>query len=171
MNEDEHEDLLSNDDEHPPELMNFTPPHPHRSSAPTPNNPIGQRIYFPPDEDEVSDISGGGGSLFVSSTPRVIESISIRSGEAEKRGSMNTEVPLLGPNEDSRLLETLTLWGKIPNSGTRDDMIKRGAGRENTDLVERWRGTFYKFREEWNRDWKRRRREGEKRGVGKTVSA
>ena len=28
---------------------------------------------------------------------------------------MNMEVPLLGPNEDSRFLETLTLWGKIPN--------------------------------------------------------
>ena len=86
MNEDEHEDLLSNDDEHPPELMTFASLHPYRSSVPTPNNQIGQQKFFPLDEDEVSDISGGGGSLFVSSTPRVIGSISIGSGEAERRG-------------------------------------------------------------------------------------
>ena len=56
---------------------------------------------------------------------------------------MNTEALLLGPHEESRFLETLTLWGKIPNSGTLDDVIKEEAGGENTDLVKRRRETFY----------------------------
>ena len=170
VNEDEDEDMLSGDDEHPPDPMTSTPPHRYRSAAPTPDTAIGHRKFFPPDEDEVPDLSGGGGRLFVPSTPRVIGSISMGSGETERRGSMNTEAPLLGPHEDSRFLGALSIWGKIPNSRTLDDVIEGEAGGENADLVERWRETFYKNRGEWNRDWKRRRREGKKRGVGKKVS-
>jgi len=171
VNEDEDEDMLSGD-EHPPDPTTCTPPHRYRSAAPTPDTAIGHRKFFPPDEDDVPDLSGGGGRLFVPSTPRVIGSISMGSGEAERRGSMNTEAPLLGPHEDSRFLGALSIWGKIPNSRTLDGVIEGGGeGGENADLVERWRETFYKNRGEWNRDWKRRRREGKKRGVGKRVSA
>ncbi|PUU78257.1 hypothetical protein B9Z19DRAFT_1108389 [Tuber borchii] len=91
VNENEDEDMLSGDDEHPPDPMTSKPPHRYRSAAPTPDTAIGHRKFFPPDEDEVPDLSGGGGRL------RVIGSISMRSGEAERRGSMNTEAPLLGP--------------------------------------------------------------------------
>ncbi|CUS13337.1 unnamed protein product [Tuber aestivum] len=85
VNEDEDEDMLSGD-EQPPAPMVSTPPNRYRSAAPTPDTAIGHRKFFPPDEDEVPDISGGGGRLFVPSTPRVIGSISMGSGETGRRG-------------------------------------------------------------------------------------
>ncbi|KAG0634482.1 hypothetical protein HOY80DRAFT_986203 [Tuber brumale] len=168
VNEDEDEDMLSGD-EQPPAHMVSTPPNRYRSAAPTPDTAIGHRKFFPPDEDEVPDLSGGGGRLFVPSTPRVIGSISMGSGETERRGSMNVEAPLLGAHEDSKFLAALSIWGRIPNSRTLDAVDGEGE-RESVELVERWKETFYKNRGEWNRDWKRRRREGRKRGVGKKVS-
>ncbi|KAG0126686.1 hypothetical protein HOY82DRAFT_569486 [Tuber indicum] len=168
VNEDEDEDMLSGD-EQPPVHMASTPPNRYRSAAPTPDTAIGHRKFFPPDEDEVPDLSGGGGRLFVPSTPRVIGSISMGSGETERRGSMNVEAPLLGAHEDSKFLAALSIWGRIPNSRTLDAVEGEGEGG-SVELVERWKETFYKNRGEWNRDWKRRRREGRKRGVGKKVS-
>lgn len=60
------------------------------------------RLFFIPpckneNDDEVLDLSGVGGTLFVLSTPRVIGPVSMGSGALERRGSMNTEAPLLGP--------------------------------------------------------------------------
>lgn len=49
-------------------------------------------------------------------------------------------------------------------------MIEGEAGGENADLAERWREAFYRNPGEWNGDWKRRRRQGKKRGVGKKGS-
>ena len=56
---------------------------------------------------------------------------------------MKTEALLLAPHKDSRSLGALTIWGRIPNSRTLDDVIAGEAGGENTDLVKRWRKTFY----------------------------
>ena len=70
---------------------------------------------------------------------------------------MSTEASLLGAS---------SIWGNIPNSRTLD-VIQGEAGGENTDLVKKWRETLYKNRDEWNRDWKRRRREGNKGKLGK----
>ncbi|RPA94717.1 hypothetical protein L873DRAFT_1830221 [Choiromyces venosus 120613-1] len=92
-NEDEDEDMLSGDDESQQPttatMTSSTPPYRYRSAAPTPDTAIGHRKFFPPEEDEVPDLSGGAaaGRLFVPSTPRVIGSISMGSGsEAERRG-------------------------------------------------------------------------------------
>ena len=78
---------------------------------------FGHRMFFPLDEDVVPDNSGRGG-LFVRSTQRVIGSIFMGSGETEIRWKMNTEALLLDPYEESRSLGTLSIWGRIPNSGT-----------------------------------------------------
>jgi len=101
--------MLSDDDEYPHDPMTATPPHWYRSAAPTLDAAIEHRKLFPPDDDEVLDLSSGGGRLFVLSTPRVIGSISMRRGQVERRGSMNTEAPLLGPYEDSRFLGALSI--------------------------------------------------------------
>jgi len=49
-------------------------------------------------------------------------------------------------------LGALSIEAKIPNSRTLDDVIEGEAGGKNTDLVERWRETFYENRGECNRD-------------------
>ena len=66
------------------------------------------------------------------------------------------------PDEDNRYLGASSIWGNIPNSRTFDDVIEGEAGGENTDLMKKWKETLYKNRDEWNRDWKRRRRGGNK---------
>ena len=53
--------MLSDDDEYPHDPMTATLPHWYRSATPMPNTTIGHRKLFPPDRDEVLDLSSGGG--------------------------------------------------------------------------------------------------------------
>ena len=71
------------------------------------------------------------------------------------------------PNEDNRFFGASSIGGKNTNSRTLDEVIEGEAGRENTDLVKKWREALYKNQDEWNRDWKRRRRGGNKGKLGK----
>ena len=48
---------------------------------------------------------------------------------------MNTEGLLLSSHQESRSLGTLSIWGRIPNFWTLDDVIKGEAGGEKTELV------------------------------------
>ena len=146
------------DDDGDGEVTVSTPPHRYRSAAPTPDTAIGNRRFFPPDEDDVPEL--GGGRLFVPSTPRVI-------GDSDRRRSSVVEAPLLGPHDDSRFLGALNVWSRIPPSKTLEGEPEQDmeAGNEtDKDLVERWRQTFYTKRGEWNREYKKRRRDAKRKG-------
>jgi tRNA(His) 5'-end guanylyltransferase len=74
-------------------------------------------------------------------------------------------------------LKGLTVWQRIPRpKGLTQQFQTEGDGNENADeilnaeagvnierdmdVVEIWKRRFYQNRGDWNREWKRRRREG-----------
>jgi hypothetical protein len=93
-------------------------------------------------------------------------------GNDDRRGSSVVEAPLLGSHEESRFLGSLSVWAKIPSSKTLEELPEQEVADEtDADLVERWKQTFYQNRGEWNREWKRRRRDVKRKGgVGKVFS-
>ena len=58
-------------------------PHWYRYAAPMPNTVIGHRKFFPPDEGEAPDLSGGWGTLRPIDAEGALGSIYMGSGEAE----------------------------------------------------------------------------------------
>jgi len=110
----------------------------YRSSAPTPDTAIGNKRFFSPAPVSPSEAS------FTPSTPR-----------APFSHTPGSDLPLLFMHEDSPYLNGLSLWQQLP---TPKILLPR-EGEEDDDLAEIWKKRFYEHRGEWNREFKRRRKE------------
>jgi hypothetical protein len=78
------------------------------------------------------------------------------------------DAPLLFMHEESRFLKGLSLWQGLPVPKV---LQKAESEEEDMGMAERWKKVFYENRGEWNREWKRKRKEGlkAKRRGGRTV--
>lgn len=141
------------DDEAPTVSTPHRDPSRYRSSAPTPETAIGSKRFFSPasvSDDESSD-------TFAPSTPR-----------APFSHSQGSDAPLMFLHEESRFLKGLSLWQQLPQPKALlpkepvEGEDKEVVEDKVTDPVELWKRLFYEQRGEWNRDWKRKRREGMK---------
>ncbi|KAA8909098.1 hypothetical protein FN846DRAFT_943414 [Sphaerosporella brunnea] len=113
----------------------------YRSSAPTPDTAIGTKRFFSPTASEEG------------------ESFAAAPVVAPFLGAV--DAPLLFNHEESRFLKGMSLWQKIPRPKALLPGEQEAAGTEAvTDPVELWKKRFYENRGEWNREFKRRRKEG-----------
>ena len=127
---------------------------PYRSSTPTPDTAIGNKRFFSP----TSSVSSRESNTFTPSTPC-----------APARHTACSDVPLLFVHEDSQFLKGMSVWQQVPTSKTlvpkegEAEGAGKGGGGEGEDglgMAELWKKRLNEQRGEWNRDWKRRRREG-----------
>ncbi|KAI5847992.1 hypothetical protein BZA05DRAFT_404085 [Tricharina praecox] len=142
-------DAEDSDDDVAPVSTPYRDPGRYRSSAPTPDTAIGTKRFFSP--ASISDDSGG---EFYPTTPHTTSSSNVIS-----------DAPLLFLHEESRFLKGLSLWQQLPQPTALKPVEEpakeeEGEAKLITDPVEIWKKRFYESRGEWNRDWKRRRKEG-----------
>ncbi|KAF8535969.1 hypothetical protein BDD12DRAFT_853191 [Trichophaea hybrida] len=116
----------------------YKDPSRYRSSAPTPDTAIGNKRFFSPDTTSPTKTS------FTPSTPH-----------APSSHLPGSDVPLMFPHYDSPFLHGLSIWSQIP---TPKAFLPK-EGEEDLSIAEIWKNRFYEQRGEWNRDWKRRRKE------------
>ncbi|KAF8250991.1 hypothetical protein K440DRAFT_659206 [Wilcoxina mikolae CBS 423.85] len=116
----------------------YKDPSRYRSSAPTPDTAIGNKRFFSPDSTSPTKAS------FTPSTPH-----------APSSHLPGSDVPLMFPHYDSPFLHGLSIWSQIP---TPKAFLPK-EGEENLSVAEIWKNRFYEQRGEWNREWKRRRKE------------
>ncbi|KAA8895346.1 hypothetical protein FN846DRAFT_970084 [Sphaerosporella brunnea] len=130
------------EDDPAPVRTPYREPGGYRSSAPTPDTAIGTKRFFSPTASEEGESSAA--------APVV----------APFLGAV--DVPLLFNHEESRFLKGMSLWQKIPRpKALLPAEQEEDAGAEAvTDPVELWKKRFYENRGEWNREFKRRRKEG-----------
>jgi len=103
----------------------------YRSGAPTPDTAIGSKRFFSP-ADNIA-------------TPVI------------PRPPGGNDAPLLFMHEESRFLKGLSLWQGLPVPKV---LQKAESEEEDMGMAERWKKVFYENRGEWNREWKRKRKEG-----------
>jgi hypothetical protein len=132
----------SDDDDEATTSTPYKDPSRYRSSAPTPDTAIGNKRFFSPTAS-----TGSSEDEEPATTPR-----------APFSHPPGIDAPLLFLHEDSRFLKGLSVWNQLPTP-------KALQPKEDEDIVdpaELWKKRFYEQRGEWNREWKRRRREGMK---------
>ncbi|KAL7268405.1 hypothetical protein RUND412_008976 [Rhizina undulata] len=180
------------DSDSPPTVQTpYKDPARYRSSAPTPDTAIGTRRFFSPDSDSPSGDNRG----FVPSTlklPRAGFTTSLATEGAVKEAGKE-EAPLLFPHSESRFLGALSMWGRLPTPKTFEETVEeKEEGEEEGEKkkkkvkaedaedgkdvrggkrVKAWRERFYASRGDWNREWKKRRREVLKSRKKKEVGA
>jgi hypothetical protein len=117
----------------------------YRSSAPTPDTAIGTKRFFSPTSASEESAS---------------ESTAPTTSVAPFLGAV--DAPLLFNHEESRFLKGMSLWQKLPQPKALlpGEEQEQAEGEAITDPVELWKKRFYDNRGEWNREWKRRRKEG-----------
>jgi hypothetical protein len=117
----------------------------YRSSAPTPDTAIGNKRFFSPTS---------------ASEESPTESKAPSTSIAPFLGAV--DAPLLFNHEESRFLKGMSLWQKLPQPKALlpSEEQEQAEGEAITDPVELWKKRFYDNRGEWNREWKRRRKEG-----------
>jgi len=143
------DDSDDDDDDDAVPITSYRDPGRYRSAAPTPDTAIGTKRFFSP-------ISIAGES--------VGENLPTAAC-ATSASNASSDAPLLFPHEESRYLNGLSLWQKLPQPAALKPVEEPAQGEEGeakliTDPVELWKKRFYESRGEWNRDWKRRRKEG-----------